>query len=54
MQSESVRAFMPASLIMIPWTIVEFVGQLLVGKDDENSELNAGIASLHSELMTFV
>ena len=43
---------MPASLIVIPYTILEIskvVGQLLVDEDDdddERSQLNAGIASL--------
>ena len=42
---------MSASLIVIPWTILEiskFLWQLLVDKDDndEKSQLNAGIASL--------
>ena len=50
------RAFMPASLIVIPYTILEiskFLGQLPVDADDdddEKSQLNPGIASLHSEL----
>ena len=50
------RAFMPASLIAIPYTILEistFLGQLLVDDDDddddEKSQLNTSIASLHSE-----
>ena len=52
------RAFMPASLIVIPKTIVEickFLGQLPVddddddNDDDEKSQLNPGIASLRSE-----
>ena len=47
---------MPASLIVIPYTILEiskFLGQLLVDDDDDDDEkcqLNAGIASLRSEL----
>ena len=48
------RAFMPASLIVIPNTILEistFLGQLPVDDDDdEKCQLNAGIASLRSEL----
>ena len=48
------RAFMPASLIVIPYTILEiskFLGQLPVDDDDdEKCQLNAGIASLRSEL----
>ena len=51
------RAFMPASLIGIPYTILEiskFLGQLPVDDDDddddEECQLNAGIASLRSEL----
>ena len=54
------RAFMPASMIVIPYTILEiskFLGQLPVDddddddyNDDENCQLNAGIASLRSEL----
>ena len=47
---------MPASLIAIPYTILEistFLGQLLVDDDDddddEKSQLNTSIASLHSE-----
>ena len=52
------RAFMPASLIAIPYTILEistFLGQLPVDDDDdddddENCQLNASIASLRSEL----
>ena len=43
---------MPASLTVIPWTLVEiseFLGQLPVD-DDEKSQLNASIASLCSEL----
>ena len=46
------RAFMPASLIVIPYTILEiskFLGQLPVDDDDDDDEkcqLNAGIASL--------
>ena len=49
------RAFMPASLIVIPYTILEiskFVGQLPVDDDDDDDEkcqLNAGIASLRSD-----
>ena len=51
------RAFMPASLIVIPYTILEiskFLGQLPVDDnddddDDEKCQLNAGIASLRSE-----
>ena len=46
------RAFMPASLIVILYTILEiskFLGQLPVD-DDEKCQLNAGIASLRSEL----
>ena len=51
------RAFMPASLIMIPYTILEiskFLGQLPVDDDDDNDkcQLNAGIAALRSELFT--
>ena len=45
---------MPASLIVIPNTILEkstFLGQLPVDDDDdEKCQLNAGIASLRSEL----
>ena len=45
---------MLASLIVIPYTILElskFLGQLLVDDDnDEKCQLNAGIASLRSEL----
>ena len=47
---------MPASLIVIPYTILEiskFLGQLPVDDDDDDDEkcqLNAGIASLRSEL----
>ena len=45
---------MPASLIAIPYTILEiwtFLGQLPVDDDDdEKCQLNASIASLHSEL----
>ena len=45
---------MPASLIVIPCTILEiskFLGQLPVDDDDdEKCQLNAGIASLRSEL----
>ena len=50
------RAFMPASLIVIPYTILEiskFLGQLPLDDDDDDDEkcqLNAGIASLRSEL----
>ena len=56
------RTFMPASLIVIPYTILEiskFLGQLLVDDDDDDDDddeddkkcqLNAGIASLRSEL----
>ena len=49
------RAFMPVSLIVIPYTILEiskFLGQLPVDDDDddEKCQLNAGIASLRSEL----
>ena len=49
------RAFMPASLIVIPYTILEiwkFLGQLPDddGDDDEKSQLNPSIASLRSEL----
>ena len=48
---------MPASLIVIPYTILEiskFLGQLPVDDDDdEKCQLNAGIASLRSELATF-
>ena len=48
------RAFMPASLIVIPYTILEiskFLGQLPVDDDDdEKCQLNAGKASLRSEL----
>ena len=44
---------MPASLIVIPYTILEiskFLGQLPVDDDDdEKYQLNAGIASLRSE-----
>ena len=48
---------MPASLIAIPYTILEistFLGQLPVDDDDddddnEKSQLNTGIASLRSE-----
>ena len=48
------RAFMPASLIVIPYTILEIsklLGQLPVDDedDDEKCQLNAGIASLRSE-----
>ena len=46
------RAFMPASLIVIPYTILEIskvLGQLPVDDDDEKWQLNAGIASLRSE-----
>ena len=42
---------MPASLIVIPYTILQiskFLGQLPVD-DDEKCQLNAGIASLRSE-----
>ena len=45
------RAFMPASLIVIPYIILEiskFLGQLPVD-DDEKCQLNASIASLRSE-----
>ena len=51
------RAFIPASLIVIPYTILEistFLGQLPVDDgddDDEKCQLKAGIASLHSELV---
>ena len=48
------RAFMSASLIVILYTILEiskFLGQLPVDDDDEKSQLNPGIASLHSELV---
>ena len=55
------RAFMSASLIVITYTILEiskFLGQLLVDDDDddddEKCQLNAGIASLRSELFYFV
>ena len=57
------RAFMPASLIVITYTILEiskFLGQLPVDDDDddddddEKCQLNAGIASLRSELFYFV
>ena len=52
------RAFMPASLIVIPYTILEiskFLGQLPVDDDDDKKcQLNAGIASLRSELVTCV
>ena len=45
---------MPASLIAIPYTILEistFLGQLSVDDDDdEKCQLNASIASLRSEL----
>ena len=49
---------MPASLIVIPYTILEiskFLGQLPVDDDDdddddEKCQLNASIASLRSEL----
>jgi len=46
---------MPASLIAIPYTILEiwtFLGQLPVDDDDddEKCQLNASIASLRSEL----
>ena len=47
---------MPASLIAIPYTILEistFLGQLPVD-DDEKSQLNTGIASLRSELIVLV
>ena len=49
------RAFMAASLIVIPYTILEiskFLGQLPVDSDDddEKCQLNTGIASLRSEL----
>ena len=47
---------MPASLITIPYTILEistFLGQLPVDDDDDNDDekcqWNASIASLHSE-----
>ena len=47
---------MPASLTVVRYTIVEileFLGQLPVtvddDDDDEKYQLNAGIASLHSE-----
>ena len=48
------RTFMPASLIVIPYTVLEiskFLGQLPVDddEDDEECQLNAGIASLRSE-----
>jgi len=48
------RAFMPASLMAIPFTILEistFLGQLPVDDDDddEKCQLNASIASLRSE-----
>ena len=50
---KTARAFMPASLIAIPYTILEistFLGQLPVDDDDdEKSQLNTGIASLRSE-----
>ena len=51
---------MPGSLIVILYTIREiskFLGWLLVDENDDNknkkSQLNAGIASPHSELMKF-
>ena len=48
------RAFMPGSLIVIPYTILEiskFLGQPPVDDDDDaKCQLNAGIASLRSEL----
>ena len=47
------RAFMPASLIVLPYTTLEiskFLGQLPVDDDDEKSQLNPSIASLRSEL----
>ena len=55
------RAFMPDSLIAIPYTILEistFLGQLPVDDDDdddddEKCQLNASIASLRSELCDF-
>ena len=55
------RAFMPDSLIVIPYTILEiskFLGQLPVDDDDdddddEKCQLNASIASLRSELVKF-
>jgi len=50
------RAFMPASLIAIPYTILElstFLGQLPVDDDDDDDDkkcqLNTSIASLRSE-----
>ena len=49
---ETTRAFMPASLTVIPYTILEiskFLSQLPVD-DDEKCQLNVGIASLRSEL----
>ena len=50
------RAFMPPSLIVIPYTILEIsklLGQLLVDDDDddEKCQLNTGIASLRLELL---
>ena len=52
------RAFMPASLIVIPYTILEiskFLGQLLVDDNDDDedkkSQLNLSIASLCSEVI---
>ena len=47
---------MPASLIVIPYTILEiskFLGQLPVD-DDEKRQLNAGIALLRSELYIYI
>ena len=45
---------MPASLIVIPYTILEiwkFLGQLPVDNDDDDKkcQVNVGIASLRSE-----
>ena len=51
------RAFMPASLIVIPYTILEisrFLGQPPGDDDNEKSQLNPGIASLHSALGTTI
>ena len=55
------RAFMPASLIVVPYTILEiskFLGQLPVDDDDdddddEKCQLNASIASLRSEIYIY-
>ena len=50
--SVTTRAFMPAILTVVPYTIVEiseFLGQLPVDNDNEKSQLNRSIASLRSE-----